>query len=760
MDFNISKYNVKWTTQSKDSGESMPCGGFDAGANVWVENDEVLMYIDRSGSFDENNQMLKLGRFRFSFSHNPFEKYFSQELILQDGYVLISGEDFHMAVWFDTAKPVCNIEVESGRDIQVTAQYESWRTEERELAYGELGDGERQAAASYICYPGTVITYPDYLYAGTDSVTFYHRNRNEKLLFDFLINQQSLNAIKDEMYNPQKDLTFGGRLFGDTCVFSGNTSGSYAGIGYTGYALKSEACKKHRLYICFNTSQSERIGIWNKELELLCKKAVEDTSARENSKRWWKSFWERSFIDINGDKNESDTGFRLSRNYTLFRYMLGCNAYGSYPTKFNGGLFTTDPCYSVTGGHTFISEKDADHYGKTPDFRMWGGGSFTAQNQRLIYWPMLKSGDFDMMPSQFNYYKRLLKNAELRTKEYWGHKGCSFTEQLENMGLPIGLTYGFDNARWDIFKRPKYYDKTELICAATKYHYSTQLEFAFMILRYYRYTGKDISGYVPFIESVVAFYFEHYEFVHRFNACRPYDENGKLVIFPSTALETYKDALNPTDAVSGLRALISELIHLEEYVDAEYYREKLSRVPDISLGSIDGGQVINPAYSWTHIHNVELPQLYPVFPYEIYGIGLEGQNTAIHTWKTAPDRLKDHISWHQDGIFTARLGLTEDAAEINTKKLDDSGRRFPAFWGPGHDWVPDHNWGGSGMIGLQEMLVQQYGNKVYLFPAWTGEWDVKFKLHLLGGVAIYASMENKKVSWKLVPDMDGIEVIV
>lgn len=33
------------------------------------------------------------------------------------------------------------------------------------------------------------------------------------------------------------------------------------------------------------------------------------------------------------------------RNYTLFRYMLGCNAYSQWPTKFNGGLFTFDPMY-------------------------------------------------------------------------------------------------------------------------------------------------------------------------------------------------------------------------------------------------------------------------------------------------------------------------------------------------------------------------------------------------------------------------------
>ena len=47
----------------------------------------------------------------------------------------------------------------------------------------------------------------------------------------------------------------------------------------------------------------------------------------------------------------------------------------------------------------------------------------TAQNQRLVYWPMLKSGDSDMMPAQFDFYNRMLKNAELRSRVYWQHGG-------------------------------------------------------------------------------------------------------------------------------------------------------------------------------------------------------------------------------------------------------------------------------------------------------------------------------------------------
>ncbi len=35
-------------------------------------------------------------------------------------------------------------------------------------------------------------------------------------------------------------------------------------------------------------------------------------------------------------------GWRIGRNYQLFRYMLACNRDGELPLAFNGGIFTTD----------------------------------------------------------------------------------------------------------------------------------------------------------------------------------------------------------------------------------------------------------------------------------------------------------------------------------------------------------------------------------------------------------------------------------
>ena len=79
--------------------------------------------------------------------------------------------------------------------------------------------------------------------------------------------------------------------------------------------------------------------------------------------------------------------------------------------------------------------------------------------------------------------------------------------------------------------------------------------------------------------------------------------------------------------------------------------------------------------------------------------------------------------------------------------MKNSGRRFPAFWGPGYDWVPDHNWGGSGMIGIQEMLLQTDDKKIFLFPAWPKNWDIHLKLHAPYQTTVEAIIKNGKLTY-------------
>jgi hypothetical protein len=126
-------------------------------------------------------------------------------------------------------------------------------------------------------------------------------------------------------------------------------------------------------------------------------------------------------------------------------------------------------------------------------------------------------------------------------------------------------------------------------------------------------------------------------------------------------------------------------------------------------------------------------------------------------------KFRGHIGWKQDNIFAARLGLTAEAWKLTSLKLQDGGRRFPAFWGPGFDWVPDHNWGGSAMIGMQEMLMQTDDKRILLFPSWPGEMDVHFKLHAPYNTTVEAEWKDGKMSMlKVLPEgrRKDVEVVL
>jgi len=730
---NLDPYTIVWDAPSRNSGESMPCGGHDIGLNVWVESGaadgdsgDLLFYIDRSGSFDENNQMLKLGRVRVRLTPNPFAAGmpFRQELKLREGHVEITGgaPSVRVVLWVEVGRPVIHVEVTSAQPIAFEASYESWRLAARAIPYER-----RHACASWVAYPGSVTTEPDTVDFSGDGVLFYHRNRPDRLLIDHLIEQQGLEPVRHLIPDTQINRTFGGLMRGPGLVAAGTCAGAHARTPYRGWRLCSQAPRsRHQLDIILHTAQSETLDEWRTVLDQLVQEAASDLdAAKTETLAWWAQFWARSWICLRPSRPDADDKvWQVGRNYQLFRYMLGCNLAGEYPTKFNGGLFIYDP--------GFVKEEYAT---ESADFRLWGGGSHTAQNQRLVYWPMLKSGDFDLMPPQFEYYRRALPGAEARTRLYWGHEGCSFTEQLENFGLPLGWSWGWPETPDRYHRRPPFFDPTEQIAPWIRYLYLSQLEFALMILKYHQYSGLEISTYLPFIESAIRFFDAHYQWQHFVNATQPLDANGHLVLFPSTACETYKDALNPADLVAGIKGAVEALLEIAGYLlDDEartYYQGLLERIPPLPFRELQGHKTIAPAVAWTEIINVEIPQLYPVYPYELYGLGKPDLQVAIDTWRYGgynEDQL-NHVSWHQQAIFCARMGLTEDARRYTLLKLADSGRRFPAFWGPGHDWTPDHNWGGSGMIGLQEMLMQCTGRQILLLPAWPVDWDVDFKLH-------------------------------
>lgn len=723
----MKDYNEVWIQQGISSADSMPVGGHDVGCNVWVQNNQLCIYLSQSGTFDENGTMLKLGRVRiWPENSKKMQINFRQTLELEKGQIVIeagsNNEKVYFLIWVDVTNGNVHIEFETGKEEKLNISYDCWRYRNREVLPEERGQCRDLAVVLEEPLKDAVITRADCVENGKNYLWFYHKNISDFLVYNRLIKQQGLDEIQEAFPNWLNNRIMGGFISCPDIIWNGSAIGEFEDIDQQEYNYITYPLKKTEILISLETGQYNTVDQWKQELSRHHSSGI---SLHQNQE-WWKTFFEKSFIVID-QNNKGSEEWKIGKNYQLFRYMLGCNYYGKWPTKFNGGLFTFKEIY-------------------TPDYRNWSGCDFTAQNQRLVYWPELKCGDFRAMKPQFDFYNNILKAGKMKTRKYWGHEGAYFSEQLSCFGMSTGSEY-----KW---RRRNGIPAGEDDSPWVRMHYSTALEFALMIIAYADYSKEDIMEYMDFIDNVIRFYFVHYK----------KDDYGKLLIFPSTALETYKQdpfavegekygVTNPMDAVSGLRNLLKTLIrYLEKKgMNAEEYRKWYSECPMIPIGKENGKEIYLPAQKYKlKPFNCELPQLYPIFPFSYGGLSKEEIEIGKNTYNSASisEEQKLLISWHQNGIFAAKLKMTKEAMRIMKFKFKDANRRFPVFWGPGHDWTPDHNWGGSAMIGLQEMLIQVNGDNYELLPAWDKSIDVHFRLFIPERRIVECKLEAGKLEVK------------
>lgn len=410
---------------------------------------------------------------------------------------------------------------------------------------------------------------------------------------------------------------------------------------------------------------------------------------------------------INGQQVASQSlgidGFVITQGYALQRFINACAGRGAYPIKFNGSIFTVD---AREGDEQF----DAD-------YRRWGG-PYWFQNTRLIYWSMLKFGDFDLMLPLFRMYRDMLPLCIRRTQLYFNHNGAFFPETLYFWGC-----YANDNYGWNRQGKPiSHIDNTYI-----RYYFQGGLELVAMMLDYFGYTQDRSFAeefLLPIADAVLAFYEQHF----------PRDPSGKLLLKPAQSLETWQNVINPLPDIAGLHWVLDGLMNLPvELVGQErrsHWERLRSILPPVPIGEEKGQRFLLPAQEILGPRqNVENPELYAIFPYRIYGIGKPDLELGRTTFERR--QFKRTGGWQQDAIQAAYLGLTETAIHFTAKNLatHHEGSRFLAFWGPNFDWVPDQDHGCVAMTALQAMILQADSERILLFPAWPKELDVSFRLH-------------------------------
>lgn len=694
----VNDYNVVWQTPGKNSQGSMPIGNGDTGANVWVEeNGDLVFYVSKTDAWSEIGRLLKLGKIRVSITPNPFnDKTFSQELKLMQGEVLVNYGDTKIKFWIDANHPVIQVDVESKKPVQVQITCENWRKKRRQLTGDESkscwGIGENQASKD--C-DKVIFQEPDVVVSNLqDKIISYHHNAYS--IWQKNLSVQALDDFSKGRTDPLLNLNYGLLVDGKGLKNKSDT------------VLVSRQASTDFSINVFPFTKSGSVEEWQQAL--LSKsniiKAISMTERSEVHKRWWKQFWNRSYIFIDTkEANEKTSVENVAGGYILQRFINACGGRGNFPIKFNGSIFTVD-----------THHRAGPYKGIDADFRLWGG-SYWWQNTRLPYWSMLHAGDFDLMKPLFKMYLDGLSVRIAATKKYYGHEGAFYPETLNFWGTYVDGDYGCD--RTGI---PEGYTKNPYI----RYYWQSGLELSLMMLEYYLFTkNKDFARdtLLPIASQVLLFYDQHWE----------RNKNGKIVFDPAMSLETWHNATDPLPEIVGIKMVAKKMLSLPKELRPEdqenRWKNLMQDLPPIPFRLVGKDTLIAPAAIYENKANVENPELYAVFPYKVFGVGRANLPLAIRTF--AARNHKEHAGWQQNAIQAACLGLTQEAKKMIVGNFSnwDKNFRFPAFWGPNYDWTPDQCHGGVSMTALQSMLLQYDNNKPILFPAWPREWGVNFKIN-------------------------------
>jgi hypothetical protein len=653
----IDRYDVAWDSPSVDSRGSMPLGNGDIGLNVWVEKGgDLLFYLSKTDAWSDNvyesKGLLKLGRIRVRFSPNPFAEGnpFRQTLRLADGEILITAGPADAAttvrLWADANRPVVQVEAASAKPLAMTVRFESLRPA-----------------------PEKDIQADTVLEAENGRIAWYYRNRNR--------NQPRLT-----------NLTFGAIVRGDGLVSRSSTE-----LGAERPAVQ------HCVRIYPYTAQTATPKEWLARVERRMAEAnsVLIETARQQHRQWWREFWDRSWIFADGTAEAR----QVTQGYVLQRFVSACAGRGAFPIKFNGSIFTMD-WHKVETVQGVRKETTL-----SADQRDWGG-MYWFQNTRCVYWPMLQSGDFEMMRPLFRMYQGQLPGNAKAIREFYGHGGAHLAET---------------NPFWgELGNAPP-----ERPGSNTVHYFTPILELSAMMLDYFAYTGNRefvSRTLLPVADVGVTFFDGHFE-----------HENGKLVLFPDNAIETYWKCRNPAPDVAGLHWVLGGLLALPaDLTSAEQrtrWQKLLAAIPELPIGQRGGVKVLLPAEVFGELCNTENPELYSIYPFRVFGLGKPRLELARATF--AARWFKDDGCWCQNGIQAALLGDVKTARKnvgiVLTPTRKDEQCRFPAFWEHGNDYVPDEDNGGNGMNALQRMLLQGEGRPILLLPAWPKQWDCSFKLH-------------------------------
>ncbi len=155
---------------------------------------------------------------------------------------------------------------------------------------------------------------------------------------------------------------------------------------------------------------------FEKEYDIVAEAAEKLTKAKTTGydsllashKQWWKTFWEKSMVNLSSADGIADN---ITVHYNFFMYVMGSTYRGDYQPKFNGMLWSTEG-----------------------DKRQWGS-QFWGANQSCFVNGLFPANRPELMMPFFKMYTRMTPSLERAAVQQWGSKGIYIPETVGFRGL-------------------------------------------------------------------------------------------------------------------------------------------------------------------------------------------------------------------------------------------------------------------------------------------------------------------------------------
>ena len=698
----IEKYSFQYSGVMDDALKSLPLGNGDIGANVWISPDgKMHLLLSKNDSWSELYRILKLAHVIMTIEPCPFETGATFDLQIADGVLSISHEKTHIQIYVDAFAPCIRFSWKAESSSNVKISLENYRSVPIDPKKDPSNYFMRGGAYS-IAESADVLQKTPF-----GGVAQIHRNTDS--CYEFSLHNQDMDPYIGKEKDPLLGYTFGVAIYSPDLMVVSNS-------------LEQKNIRELNASIFVESRYTQNVGELIASLDGLYRRygnASKESFAKHAKS--WRAFWEKAYIYASGDENAE----RITRAFLYQRYITRCADRGNVPIKYNGSLFAT-----VQMGA----------YPENYDGRRWGA-PYWFQNTRLIYWYLLLMGDYDSVLPFFDMYLKMIPIATARCKTYFGHPGLLIPETVSFFGLYANGDYGFENE--DGIRVGNVGDKLAIRRGEPgnryiRYHYNGMLELSWMMLNYLKLSGdlSRRSQMMEFIEQVLLFFDNHFDRLE-----------GKLLLNPVSSLETWQLCVNDAPDVAGLKAVCGLLNEMDLPETLRKLVDTMqTAIPDLPIEGADGKTVLAPCGMKIDAkpRNRENPELYSVFPFELYGVGKPDLEMARRTYDK---RLyRDGFGWSQDAIDAALLGLVDDAVAhlVHRSAMTDARALFPGFWGPNYDETPDQDHGSVIALSLIFMLLQTNADTYTVFPAWPETWDVRFLLPLDRNYQIYGEQIKGK----------------